>query len=281
MAGKENRDAGVVWCLGCVIQRASRVGSRDAGVCARDDVRVVLGLSFTVSRWCRWTKPGYTKSTEAHCQTRQHLPYIRQIERTTYCIKAIVGFVEMMTNLVEVVNSVLRCTYHLPISAVFSATFYRSVPLMPRMGLRQAKQIEAKHVYVESVQKAMAINSRRVQTMNAELYSCDLGAFRVQEYICRRLGLSPKSYEVACARAKLNVEQVINEIYTLQRTLRIWGNKFPVIPDVSNWEVPPPAFEMLRDRSLHKHLKGRPQLTRIQNDIDVRETSEPKVCMVC
>ncbi|PPE00050.1 hypothetical protein GOBAR_DD02942 [Gossypium barbadense] len=193
---------------------------------------------------------------------------------------------EMTTNLVEAVNSVLRRTRHLPIYVVFSATFYRLATLMPKMGLKQAKQIEAGHVYIEVVQKAMA-------------------TFRVQEYIGRYLGLPPRSYAVdlrnrrcecgifqtlrypcahvhaACVRANLNVEQFIDEIYTLQHALRLWGNEFPVMSDVSNWKVPPPAFEMVPGRSLRRHPKGRPQSSRIRNDMDVRETGEPKLCNVC
>ncbi|KAL1066574.1 hypothetical protein V6Z11_D12G070600 [Gossypium hirsutum] len=150
----------------------------------------------------------------------------------------------------------------------------------------------------------MAVNSRRAQTMNAELYSCDLETFRVQEYIGRCSGLPPRSYTVdlrnrrceceifqtlhpcahvyaACARANLNVEQFIDEIYTLQRTLRIWGNEFSVMPNVSNWEVPPLAFKMVLGRSLRKHPKCQPQSTRIRNDMDVWEMGEPKLCIVC
>ncbi|PPD76793.1 hypothetical protein GOBAR_DD26285 [Gossypium barbadense] len=146
--------------------------------------------------------------------------------------------------------------------------------LMPRMGLRQAKQIEARHVYVKAVRKAMAVNSRRAQTMNAEFYSRDLETFRVQEYISRHSGLPPRSYVVDLRNRQY-------EIYMLQRTLRIWGNEFPVIRDVSNWEVPPPALEMVPDSSLCRHLKDRPQSTRTRNDMDVRETGEPKLCTVC
>ncbi|PPD81038.1 hypothetical protein GOBAR_DD22038 [Gossypium barbadense] len=53
-------------------------------------------------------------------------------------------------------------------------------------------------------------------------------------------------------------------------------NEFPVMPDVSNWEVSPLAFEILSDRCLRRHPKGQPQLTRIRNDMDIRETGEPK-----
>ncbi|KAH1113912.1 hypothetical protein J1N35_007290 [Gossypium stocksii] len=84
---------------------------------------------------------------------------------------------QMTTNLVEAVNSIFRCTHHLPISAMFSETFYRLTTLMPKIGLRQAKQIEAGHVYVEAIRKAMVVNSRRAQTMNVELHSRDLETF--------------------------------------------------------------------------------------------------------
>ncbi|PPD75299.1 hypothetical protein GOBAR_DD27766 [Gossypium barbadense] len=47
---------------------------------------------------------------------------------------------QMTTSLVEVINSVLRRMRHLPISTVFSATFYRLATLMPKMGLKQATQ---------------------------------------------------------------------------------------------------------------------------------------------
>ncbi|PPS10100.1 hypothetical protein GOBAR_AA10539 [Gossypium barbadense] len=53
-----------------------------------------------------------------------------------------------------------------------------------------------------------------------------------------------------------------------------------VDPDVT-LALPPPAFEMVPDCSLRRHPKGRPQSTRIRNDMDVRETDEPKRCTVC
>ncbi|PPR98458.1 hypothetical protein GOBAR_AA22192 [Gossypium barbadense] len=140
-------------------------------------------------------------------------------------------------------------------------------------GFQQAKQIEAGHMYVEDVRKAMAVNSQRAQTMNAEL-RCECGIFQTLRYSCAHV-------HAPCARANLNVEQFIDGIYTLECTLRIWGNEFPVMADVSNWEVPPLAFKMVPSRSLRRHPKVRPQSTRIRNDMDVRETGEPKLCTVC
>lgn len=143
----------------------------------------------------------------------------------------------------------------------------------------------------------MAINVWRAQTLNLELYSCDL---EVQEYIDCRSGLPPRSYVVdlqnmrckcgkfqsirymcvhvhlACATTNWNVKQFIDKVYTLQRTLHIWGNEFPVIPDVSNWEVPPPAFEMLPDHCLRRCPKGLQHMMRIRGDMDVKQMGKPK-----
>ncbi|XP_017622102.1 uncharacterized protein LOC108466276 [Gossypium arboreum] len=193
----------------------------------------------------------------------------------------------MTTNLVEAVNSVLRRTHHLPISSVFSATFYRLATLMSKMGLKQAKQLEAGHVYVKKIRDAMKDNTQRARLMNVELYFRNLETFRVTEYISRRSGIPPRSYRVdlrnrrSCATYSLNVEQYIDNVYTLERTLRIWGNEFPVLRDISTWEVQSPAFEMLPDRSLRKRVKGRPTIARIRNDMDVREQVDPKCCTIC
>ncbi|KAH1130652.1 hypothetical protein J1N35_002030 [Gossypium stocksii] len=149
-------------------------------------------------------------------------------------------FVVMTTNLAEAINLVFRRTCHLPISAIFSVTFYRLATLMSMMGLRQVKQIEVKHVYVEGIRKAIKVNANRVRMMNAEPHSRDLETFRVQEHVGRRS----------------DVEQLIDEVYTLQRTLHIWGNEFPIMSDVSNLKVSSLVFEMLSNHSLCRHPKG-------------------------
>ncbi|PPR87773.1 hypothetical protein GOBAR_AA32927 [Gossypium barbadense] len=191
----------------------------------------------------------------------------------------------MTTNLVEAVNFVLRRTRHLLISAIFSATFYRLATLMPKIGLKQAKQLEAGHVYVEKIRNAMKDNTQRARLMNVELYSRNLETFRVTKYINRQSGIPPRSYGVdlrnrqcecgmfqvlrypcahvvaACAIYSLNVKQYIDDVYTL--------------------ELQSSAFEMLPDRSLCRRVKGRPTITRIRNDMDVREQVNPKRCTIC
>ncbi|PPD77531.1 hypothetical protein GOBAR_DD25549 [Gossypium barbadense] len=197
---------------------------------------------------------------------------------------------QMTTNLVEGINAVLLKTRHLPISSVFSTTFYRLATLMPRMGQQQVNQIEAGHVFVEDVRDVMVANCRIARSMTVEIYSRHNETFRVTETIGRRPSIPPRSYELisetdgetarACAKVGLNVEQFIDEVYTIKRTLRVWENKFPVLPYLSTWEVPPMTFELVPDKRLRRNLKGGPQSFRIHNEIDIREKSDGKLCGV-
>ncbi|PPR87324.1 hypothetical protein GOBAR_AA33366 [Gossypium barbadense] len=142
--------------------------------------------------------------------------------------------------------------------------------------------IEARHVFVEDVRDAMVANRRMARSMNVEIYSRHHETFLVTESIGRRPGIPLRSYGVdlrnrrcdcrrfqtlhypcahvgaACAKVNLNVEQFVDDVYTLEYTLRVWKNEFLVLPDLSMWEVPPTAFELVPDRGLRRNLRGHP-----------------------
>ncbi|KAK5772446.1 hypothetical protein PVK06_048735 [Gossypium arboreum] len=173
------------------------------------------------------------------------------------------------------------------------------------MGQQQVNQMEAGHVFVEDVRDAIAANRRMARSMTVEVYSRRNETFRVTKTIGRRLGIPPRSYGVdlrnrrcdcrrfqtlhylcahivaACAKVSLNVEHFIDEVYTLGRTLRVWENEFPVLPDLSTWEVPPTTFELVPDKGLRRNPKGHPQSFRIHNEMDIREKFDEKLCGVC
>ncbi|XP_017613468.2 uncharacterized protein LOC108458563 [Gossypium arboreum] len=199
----------------------------------------------------------------------------------------------MTTNLVKGINVVLLKMLHLPISSVFSATFYRLATLMPRMSQQQVNQIETGHVFVEHVRNAIVANHWMARSMNVEVYSRRNETFRVTETIDRRPGIPPRLYGVdlrnrrcdcrrfqtlhypcahvvaTCVKVSLNVDQFINEVYTLERTLRVWENEFPVLPDLSTWEVPQMTFELIPDKGLRRNPRGRPQSLRIRNEMEL------------
>ncbi|XP_016720698.1 uncharacterized protein [Gossypium hirsutum] len=151
----------------------------------------------------------------------------------------------------------------------------------------------------------MVANRRLARSMNVEIHSRRLETFLVIETISRRPGIPTRSYGVdlrnrrcecrrfetlhypcehvvaACAKVNVNVEQYVDDVYTLERKLRVWKNEFPVLPDLSTWEVPPTTFELILDRRLRRNLRGRPQSSRIRNEMDIREKSDSKCRGLC
>ncbi|PPD97295.1 hypothetical protein GOBAR_DD05686 [Gossypium barbadense] len=114
-----------------------------------------------------------------------------------------------------------------------------------RMSQQQVNQVKAGHVFVEDVRDAMVANRQMVRSITVEVYSRRNETFRVTETIGRRPGIPPRSYGVdlrnrrcdctrfqtlhypcahvvaACAKVGLNVELFIDEVYTIERTLRV------------------------------------------------------------
>ncbi|PPD72522.1 hypothetical protein GOBAR_DD30572 [Gossypium barbadense] len=105
--------------------------------------------------------------------------------------------------------------------------------------------MEEGHMFVEDVRDTMVANRQMAKSMNVEIYSRRLETFRVSETIGCRPGIPLRSYGVdlqnrrcecrrfeilhyscahvvaACAKVNLNVEQYVDNVYTLERTLRV------------------------------------------------------------
>ncbi|XP_016747119.1 uncharacterized protein [Gossypium hirsutum] len=127
----------------------------------------------------------------------------------------------------------------------------------------------------------MVANRRMARSMNVEIYSRCLETFQVTETIVRRPNIPPRSYGVylrnrwcdwrrfqtlhypcahvvaSCAKVSLNVEKFVNDVYRLEQMLRVWENEFPVLPDLSTWEVALTTYKLVPDRELCRNLKGR------------------------
>ncbi|PPD99080.1 hypothetical protein GOBAR_DD03888 [Gossypium barbadense] len=85
----------------------------------------------------------------------------------------------------------------------------------------------------------------------------------------------------AYAKVNLDAEQYVDDVYTLERTLRVWENEFPILLDLSTWEVPPITFELLPDRGLRRNPRSCPQSSRIRNEMNITEKSDGKRCGIC
>ncbi|PPD90681.1 hypothetical protein GOBAR_DD12382 [Gossypium barbadense] len=144
--------------------------------------------------------------------------------------------------------------------------------------------MEAGHVFVEGIRDAMVVNRRMARSMTVEVYSRHNKTFRVTETIGRRPSIPPRSYGVDLRNRRCDSRrfQTLHfPLYTIKRTLRVWENEFPVLPDLSTWEVPPTTFELVPDIRLRRNLKGRSQSSRIHNEMDIREKSDGNLCGVC
>ncbi|PPS19446.1 hypothetical protein GOBAR_AA01125 [Gossypium barbadense] len=82
----------------------------------------------------------------------------------------------------------------------------------------------------------------------------------------------------ACDKVSLNVEQFVDDTYTLEHMLRVWENEFLVLPNLFIWEVPLMTFELIPNQGLRRNLKGHPQSSRIHNQMDIREKFNGKRC---
>ncbi|PPE01577.1 hypothetical protein GOBAR_DD01364 [Gossypium barbadense] len=58
-----------------------------------------------------------------------------------------------------------------PHGNVYTGQSSRLATLILKMGLKQAKQLEAGHVHVKKIKDAMKENAQRARSTNAELYS--------------------------------------------------------------------------------------------------------------
>ncbi|PPR96925.1 hypothetical protein GOBAR_AA23741 [Gossypium barbadense] len=123
--------------------------------------------------------------------------------------------------------------------------------------------MNAGHVFVEDARDAMVANHQMARSTNVERLSMvdpvyHLGPMELISEI-------DSAITRACAKVSLNVEQFIDEVYTLEGTLR---------------EVSSMTFELVPNKGLRRNLKGRPQSSRIHNGMAIREKSDGKLCGV-
>ncbi|PPD95216.1 hypothetical protein GOBAR_DD07755 [Gossypium barbadense] len=132
--------------------------------------------------------------------------------------------------------------------------------------------LKTRHLPIASV---FSVTFYRSYGVDLRSRRCECKKFETLHYPCAHV-------VAACAKVNLDAEQYVDDVYTLERTLRVSENEFPVLPDLSTWEVPPLiTFELLPDAGLQRNPRGRPQLSRIRNEMDIREKSDGKRCGIC
>ncbi|PPR83473.1 hypothetical protein GOBAR_AA37240 [Gossypium barbadense] len=151
--------------------------------------------------------------------------------------------------------------------------------------------MEARHVFVEYARDAMVANRQMTighrPNIPPRSYRVD---FLNRQYDCRRfqtLHYSCAHAVAACGKVLLNVEQFVDDVYTLECTLHVWENELWVLPNLSTWEVPPTCLgecvhpRACPDKGLCRNLNGHPQSSKIHNEMVIREKFDSKRCGLC
>ncbi|PPR85181.1 hypothetical protein GOBAR_AA35506 [Gossypium barbadense] len=130
---------------------------------------------------------------------------------------------------------------------------------------------------------AMVANRRMARSMNVEIYSRRHETFRVTETIGRRPGIPPRSYGFDLRNRRCDCRRFQTLHYPCAHVVAACAkkNESPVLPDLSTWEVPPTTFELVPNRGLRRNPRGRPQSSRIRNEMDIREKFDGKRCGLC
>ncbi|PPS09030.1 hypothetical protein GOBAR_AA11628 [Gossypium barbadense] len=148
------------------------------------------------------------------------------------------------------------------------ATMMEYVP-----GTQQLNQMEARHVFVKDVNDAMVANYRMVKSINVKVYSQRNKMFRVNEIIGRRHGIPPRSYGVDLQNRGCDCRRFQTLYYPCAYVVATCAKV--------SFNVPRTTFELIPDKGLRRNPKGRPQSSRIRNEMDIREKSDGKLYEVC
>ncbi|KAG8483595.1 hypothetical protein CXB51_022470 [Gossypium anomalum] len=114
--------------------------------------------------------------------------------------------------------------------------------------------MEARHVFIKDVRDAMVANRRMARSINVEIYSRRLETFRVTETIGCRPSISPRSYGVDLRNRRCDCRRFQTLHYPCAHVVE---NEFPVLPDLSTWEVPLMTFKLVPDRGLRRNPRER------------------------
>ncbi|XP_016195394.1 uncharacterized protein LOC107636392 [Arachis ipaensis] len=207
-------------------------------------------------------------------------------------------FGHMTTNISECVNSVLKGTRNLLVTALVKSTYGRLAELFVIRGQTAEAQLAIDAKFCQSFMKAMERNLRDSRCFTVTLFdshqseytvaettptgsfslgtyrvslqdrTCDCGYFQALHYPC--------CHAIACcAQSRLDWSIYVDEVYTMQKVFRVYQMSFvPPIPE-GLW----PPYDgpiVIPDPSLRRCCDERLRSTRIRNNMDEADPNQPK-----
>ena len=116
------------------------------------------------------------------------------------------------------------------------------------------------------------LNFLLLQVVKLSDMTCSCGKWTLYHLPCSHV-------LAACAQTSLDVSPFVDQFYTLEQHLACYSPQFQPIPHPDYWNEPNmsmllPPFERMRK-------VGRPQSTRMRNEMDWQERGARQRCRIC
>ncbi|CAK8578221.1 unnamed protein product [Lathyrus sativus] len=209
----------------------------------------------------------------------------------------------MTSNLAGAINSVLKATRNLPITALVQSTYYRMGSLFGKRGHKWTKMLSSGKVFTDGCNKGMAEEVAKANTHNVMQFDRERFCFMVQEKINYNDGRPkgtfsvdlrnrrcdcgkfqtfhlPCSHVIAeCSSIRQDYAIHIPEVFTILNVFKIYKESFLGLPHEENWPKYE-GFTLCHDDSMRRNKKGRPKSSRIRTEMDDVE-KEKRQCGIC
>ncbi|XP_015968760.1 uncharacterized protein LOC107492270 [Arachis duranensis] len=226
--------------------------------------------------------------------------WLNRIPREQYALAFDGGYRwgHMTTNLVECINSVLKGSHNLLITALVKATFYRLNELFTRKRAEAEVRINAGHVFSDIVTSKLHVNQLASGNIQVSCFDCqnevfevrempsgmefavdlrglrcDCGEFQVDRIPCRHVF-------ACCANQRLDWQLYVDDVYKMDQVRRVYRARFRPLGNPATW----PAYNgprFIPNPYLRRVTKGRPRMTRFLNEMDTRMLRRPRRCTLC
>ncbi|CAK8571549.1 unnamed protein product [Lathyrus sativus] len=209
----------------------------------------------------------------------------------------------MTSNLAETINSVLKATRNLPITALVQSTYYRMGSLFGKRGHKWTKMLSSGKVFTDGCNKGMAEEVAKANTHNVMQFDRERFCFMVQERTNYNDGRPTGTFRVdlrsrfcdcgkfqafhlpcshviaACSSIRQDYTIHIPEVFKVLSVFKVYQESFLGLPHEDNWPKYE-GFTLCHDDSMRRNKKGRPHSTRIRTEMDDAE-KEQRRCGIC
>ncbi|XP_025628660.1 uncharacterized protein [Arachis hypogaea] len=185
----------------------------------------------------------------------------------------------MTTNLVKCINSVMKGSCNLPVTAIIRSTFYRLNELFTRKSAEAHERVRNGFTYSEFSTKRVEESSRcagnivvnrfdkrnemfevcemqdgSVYTVNLVRRHCDYGRFQVERLPCRHV-------LACCVNQRLDWQVYVHDMYKMSEICKVYRCKFVPMGDPSTWDKYE-GVKVIANWTLRRMTKERPKSTR-------------------